>query len=278
MPSPSPLASVLRPALGQAKRTARRAGITRARLAAARMCCERTLASRAWSDGATRSRILCYHSVGTPEWGVNDVAPARFRRQLELALEGGWRFVPAEQIASGAAPGGSLAVTFDDGLTSVLTHAAPILRDLGIPWTVFVVAAWSDGDHGFGDGLILSWRQVEAAAAAGGTVGSHSYSHPNFATIPPDRADDELARSREVIAARTGIVTRDFAIPFGQSRDWTAAAHDAANRAGYRHVYAQAEDTRPGGTVARTFVTRFDGDRVFRAALHGAFDRWEEWR
>ena len=42
-------------------------------------------------------------------------------------------------------------------------------------------------------------------------------------------------------------------------------------------MFAQAEETRPAETVARTFVTRWDGDRVFRAALGGAFDRWEEW-
>jgi len=42
-------------------------------------------------------------------------------------------------------------------------------------------------------------------------------------------------------------------------------------------VYAQAEETRPAGTVARTFVTSFDADRIFRSLLGGAFDRWEEW-
>ena len=51
----------------------------------------------------------------------------------------------------------------------------------------------------------------------------------------------------------------------------------AANDAGYEIVYAQAEATRPEGTVARTFVTKFDGDRIFNALLKGKFDRWEEW-
>jgi hypothetical protein len=36
-------------------------------------------------------------------------------------------------------------------------------------------------------------------------------------------------------------------------------------------------ERRPPGTVPRTFITRFDNDRLFRAALGGAFDRWEEW-
>ena len=51
----------------------------------------------------------------------------------------------------------------------------------------------------------------------------------------------------------------------------------AAKDAGYELVYAQAEETRSTDTVARTFVTKFDGDRIFRALLKGKFDSWEEW-
>jgi hypothetical protein len=29
--------------------------------------------------------------------------------------------------------------------------------------------------------------------------------------------------------------------------------------------------------VPRTFITQFDDRRLFRAALEGAFDAWEEW-
>jgi len=76
---------------------------------------------------------------------------------------------------------------------------------------------------------------------------------------------------------RLGIAPTTFAIPLGQSNNWSAANTAAAREAGYTTIYAQAEETRPAGTVARTFVTCWDGDRVFKAALGGAFDRWEEW-
>ncbi len=262
--------------LSSGKRAARRAGVTRARVASARMCCERTaLAVR--PRHAVRSRILCYHSVGTPGWGVNDVTPARFERQLRLALADGWRFVPPSAIADGSAGPGTLAVTFDDGVASVLTGAAPILRELNIPFAVFVVSDWSDGNHAFGEGTILGWREVEALAAMGAEIGSHSVNHPNFRDLSPGEAAEQLEASRETIAARTGIDARSFAIPFGQSGNWTFAASEAAARTGYTTLYAQAEETRFPGTAPRTFVTRFDGDRIFRAALGGAFDRWEEW-
>src|SRR5688572_3462037 len=110
-------------------------GIRRKDVAAARMCCERHwLASFGRSRNRKIGRILCYHTVGQPEWGVNDVTPADFRRQIETALKAGHRFVHASEIASNGGQPNDLAITFDDGLKSVLTHAAPILKDYNLPW------------------------------------------------------------------------------------------------------------------------------------------------
>jgi peptidoglycan/xylan/chitin deacetylase (PgdA/CDA1 family) len=257
----------------------RRAG-ARKRVATARVCCERNLMAR-WprhSGSSDRPRILCYHAVGTPSWGVNDLQADRFRRQLEHALDSGRRFVPALQIASGCGSPGDLAVTFDDGLASVASNAAPVLKDLGIPWTMFVVTDWADGRSPWSDdGLFLGWRDIECLAARGANIASHSVTHPYFRYLSRETAAIELARSRETLRQRTGIDTAEFAIPMGQSSDWTIEFQAVARSAGYRYVYAQSEELRTPGTIARTFVTRFDNDRVFEAAINGRFDHWEEW-
>jgi peptidoglycan/xylan/chitin deacetylase (PgdA/CDA1 family) len=221
--------------------------------------------------------VLAYHSVGSWQWGVNDVPPLRFRQQMLTALALGYRFAPSSSVADavdGAPP--LLAVTFDDGLRSVLDHAAPVLCDLGIPWTVFVVTSWVDGRHPTAAELMLTWTDLERVIAMGGRVGSHSVSHADFGRLSPAEAEDELGRSREAIRRRLGATVREFAIPFGLSRNWSPAAATAAAAVGYTHVYAQSEDRRPARTIARTFISRHDSQRVFRAALSGAFRRWEE--
>lgn len=266
------------PAAHPVKRVLRAAGLRRSRAAAVRMCCERNVMTALHRrNAAPRSRILCYHSVGTPEWGNNDVSPRRFREQLESALHLGYRFVPASIIANGAGAPKDLAVTFDDGVRSVATNAAPILRELGIPWTLFVVTAWADGHAPFHPEQLLGWREVERLANDGATIASHSVTHPNFGRLAPDSVVQELEASRRTLESRLGILTAEFAIPMGQSADWTQHAMDAATSAGYTTVYAQSEERRAPGTVARTFVTRWDRPAIFRAALGGAFDRWEEW-
>lgn len=251
----------------------------RRHIAAARMCCERhILASVGRQRKRWIGRILCYHSIGQGGvTGVNDVTPAQFRRHIEMALEAGYRFVPASQIAATGGGEKDLAITFDDGWRSVLTEAAPILKDYNLPWTFFPVSEWSDARHWFAENTVMSWRDIETLLAGGAEMGSHSATHPDFGQIDLPQMIDELGGSRDLFEKRLGFAPETFAIPLGQSTNWRAESEKAARDAGYSVIYAQAEETRPAGTIARTFVTKFDGDRIFKALLKGKFDRWEEW-
>ncbi|MGI5125249.1 polysaccharide deacetylase family protein [Pseudonocardia sp. CA-107938] len=241
---------------------------------------ERQAIARTTKKTTPTSRILCYHTVGMPKMGINDVSLRRMEAQLAAAKDAGYRFVPARELADvdQAVPVAGdmrLALTFDDGFRSILTTVAPLLRDLDIPWTAFVVSGFADGRKGHED--FLDWAEIEKLAGDGVTIASHSVTHPNFSTLTPRQIVDEIQQSRIALRERIGIETTEFAIPFGQSGNWPVEAQSAAIEAGYDTVYAQSVERRSPGTVARTFVTKFDDDRIFRAALAGAFDRWEEW-
>lgn len=262
----------------QVKSLAKAAGLERRHVAAARMWGERNfLATFGKKRLKPQGRILCYHSIDEPEMGVNDVSERQFRTQIELALKNGYAFVEPARIARGLGSSQDLAITFDDGRKSVATQAARILAEYGIPWTLFVVTDWTDRKDSEPQSPILAWRDLERLAADGVEIGSHSRTHPDFGTIDKRYLADELSGSRKIIAERLGFAPASFAIPLGQSMNWTAAAAAAARDAGYEIIYAQAEETRPADTVPRTFVTHFDEPRVFGALLDGVFDRWEEW-
>ncbi|MFC5952453.1 polysaccharide deacetylase family protein [Pseudonocardia lutea] len=225
--------------------------------------------------GTGVGRILAYHSIGTESWGVNDVRPTDFERHLQVAVDEGWTFAtPAEVLA--APERKQLAITFDDGATSVLDNAVPVLRHHGVPATMFVVSGWADGGHDAGYAHVLDWAGLARLEAAGVTLASHSASHPDFGRLDAAAAERELVGSRTRLEAMLGHEVDEFAIPFGQSANWTPEAGAIASRV-YRTVYAQAVDTRPAGTIPRTFITQIDRPLIFRAALSGAFDSWEEW-
>jgi len=261
------------------KKLVQRTGLRRQHLEAARMYGERHALATVtpFRRPRERGRMLCYHSVGQPEFGVNDVTPSRFRRQIELALEQGFRFVaPAEIARTGGGPN-DLAISFDDALKTVLTEADPILREFSIPYSVFIVSEWSEQKLDWQKTAVLGWDELARMAADGVELGSHSATHRDFGEIDVERAKGEFELSRKTIEQRLGFAPEAFAIPFGQSQNWNEAADQAARAVGYSTIYAQAEETRPPGTIPRTFVTHFDDDRIFKAVLRGAYDRWEEW-
>lgn len=260
------------------KKLVQMTGLQRRHIEAARMYGERhALASIPNRRARDRGRILCYHSVGQPEFGVNDVSPARFRRQIELALSQGYRFVPPAQIALNGSGPKDLAISFDDALKSVLTEADPVLREHNIPYSVFIVSEWSEQKEDWCKTGVLGWDELKDMHAAGVELGGHSATHRDFGYVDLPRIQDEFTRSRATMQERLGFTPSTFAIPFGQSANWSPVADKAAREAGFDVIYAQAEETRPPGTIARTFVTHFDDDRIFKALLGGAYDRWEEW-
>ncbi|MGE0598382.1 MAG: polysaccharide deacetylase family protein [Dehalococcoidia bacterium] len=220
----------------------------------------------------TGGRVLSYHSTGTPSWGVNDVAALDFIAQVKDARRAQYRFCDIHDIAAGTAGPKDLALTFDDGLKSILA-VTPFLEDEAIPYTVFVVSGWPDSHPD----TFLTWSDLEGLMARGATIGSHSVSHSNFHGLSPVERESELGESRKVIGQRLGITPDLFAIPFGRARDWSPDCTGLAHAAGYATVFGQSEIRTPVGTVGRSFICRFDGLRQFRAVLDGRFDNWEEW-
>jgi peptidoglycan/xylan/chitin deacetylase (PgdA/CDA1 family) len=186
--------------------------------------------------------VLCYHGISATWPDPLAVAPDRLRSQLARLLRRDWRATTFSEAV--ARPGGrTLAVTFDDGLRSVFRHALPVLRELGIPATVFTPTgfvergapfAWPEIEHWLGgehehelEGM--SWEELAELREAGWEVGSHSVSHARLTGLDDEALAAELRGSREAIEARLGPC-RSVAYPYSDVDDRVA---DAARAAGY---------------------------------------------
>lgn len=66
------------------------------------------------------------------------------------------------------------------------------------------------------DDLMMTGTQVRALRAAGMQIGAHTVSHPILATLQPQQAADEIARSRDVLQALLGEKVGLFAYPNGK--------------------------------------------------------------
>ena len=97
-----------------------------------------------WCGGSTRLPVLMFHHLSDNPNPVTTVTPERFREQLTAVKEAGYNAVTVQQVIAYAEEGAPLPdkpilITLDDGYTSNLDLAAPILEELGMCATIFVI-------------------------------------------------------------------------------------------------------------------------------------------
>ncbi|HVY61530.1 MAG TPA: polysaccharide deacetylase family protein, partial [Planctomycetota bacterium] len=91
--------------------------------------------------------VLCYHAV-SQTWPADlSVRPDAFRAQLAKLVGRGYRGATVTQALLQPRTGKTVCVTFDDAYASVLTEAFPILRELGLPATVYAPSVFVGSDE-----------------------------------------------------------------------------------------------------------------------------------
>jgi peptidoglycan/xylan/chitin deacetylase (PgdA/CDA1 family) len=127
-----------------------------------------------------------------------------------------------------------ISFTFDDGLASAATQAAPTLAKYGLSGTDYVstgcvgMSTAPNTCHANVDALYMTWAQIQALQnTSGWEIGAHTVSHPclvsSAAQDPSDcpvtaltaaQVTQELTASKASLAAN-GITATDFASPYG---------------------------------------------------------------
>ena len=243
----------------------------------------------ALADGNLPRGVLVYHRIvdsvpglPTPTWNV---PPGRFRRQMEGLRKRGAQFTTVTEVLRGA---DAVAVTFDDVFGSVVTHALPILRSLGIPSSVFVASAhvgrdrlafddWAARDRAPVHATRSATRAELAALVGDGLVevGAHTHTHGDFRGRP-DAFEADL---RENVAwlAELGVERPLFAFPYGRTAFGYAGGElsQRARQSGVRcglTTDAQAPDWDADPfAFPRTNAYAWDTGRTLAAKLRGHY-------
>lgn len=188
--------------------------------------------------------ILLYHHVTNEPFNGNEISmisPYDFRLHMTaikvnytpISLRQYYEYVNCTD-ASVTIPDDPIIVTFDDGYLSNYELAFPILKELEIPATIFVVTD-TVGEMAGGGKVNYShftWEQAKEMEDSGLIeIQSHTVNHAALATLDTNQLVLELRKSKYDIEKNLGRECDMIAFPYGSYND---AVLSAAERAGYK--------------------------------------------
>jgi peptidoglycan/xylan/chitin deacetylase (PgdA/CDA1 family) len=194
---------------------------------------------------------------------VYSVAPSVFAGQLAWLVANGYRTVRLDEC--GISTDRRIVLSFDDGDISNLAVALPLLREHGMVAEFFVTSDF------VGRPGMLSAGDVRALADAGMGVQSHGRTHRFLEDLEDDALRGELVESKLRLEALSGREVTALAFPGGRGGQ---REHDAAVRAGYRHVLG----SEPGVNRNKCHSERYQRIAVKRDMTMEAFGCMVAWR
>lgn len=168
-----------------------------------------------------------------------------------------------------------IALTFDDGYQDVYTYAFPILKDLSIPATFFLITNYLDGQNTWDVNLgwikyhHLTCDNVTELIQNGWEVGSHGISHRILAGMSTEAMRAEIRSSKLILESHFNTNVRYFCTPFGKLNRKVISE---AQSAGYQGIcgffpFKYYKGTPPDFIVLRLAVYSFDTLRALERKL-----------
>lgn len=215
-------------------------------------------------------RILIYHQVGVKFGREMEVSTETFTKQLDWMQTYGEIVDLETAIERRGEPGADklFVLTFDDGFVDVYENAFPLMKDRGIPFTLYLttrpIETGQPLDPRYPDARPLTWDQVnEMHARSLATVGAHTHTHLDVRNASPDQIRDELDRSDSAIASNVGHMPKHFAYPWG----WWSVAADPLVRERYVSAAVGGGVSVESHRLSRVPVQHADRLFLFRRKL-----------
>jgi len=221
-----------------------------------------------------RGVVLAYHSVLPKEREL-------FAQQMDKLLQKATP-VRADAALLPTNTGRFVAVTFDDGLESILENALPELRKRSIPATLFIVTDMlgrgRDWEHLGGEDtraeMVMTREQLCALPLDLIDIGSHSMSHPLLPKVSPEKMREEMLGSKLKLEQMLNRKVKLFSFPYG---GFNQAVIDECKSAGYERAFTAlpvfAYSTPGEFETGRVSTHPTDWPLEYRMKLLGAY-RW----
>lgn len=211
--------------------------------------------------------VLYYHSIDPSESNEVILSPQKLKAQLQYIKDSGYTTLTMTELNDYISkhtpiPEKSIVITFDDGYKDNYTNAFPILKELDMKATIFVITSVID------DGYYLSKNEIKELSDYGIDIQSHTVKHLHLNTLSYEEQLQELKSSKETLEAITNKPVISVAYPFGDHDENTLKAAKAAGYTlGFLTDKGLAKPTSQSISLNRIYVSSAYSMDTFKERL-----------
>lgn len=166
------------------------------------------------------------------------------------------------------------SITYDEGVSDLLTHALPIHREFGIPGHVAFVSSQlgiprNVPGSSYHDMMTLSPEQMKGLMAEGWGASCHSMTHVG---VTHENAQEEVVEARKLLADKLGVEIPIFTVPGSNSGH--PPAIKVAQAAGYHAIFTIYDKVNTLDTDL-LWLGRTPLHTEYPGPFYSAFDPWK---
>jgi peptidoglycan/xylan/chitin deacetylase (PgdA/CDA1 family) len=192
-----------------------------------------------------RIPALIYHDISNLMYDDYALSPVSFSSQMEWLYASGYQTLPATDVEQFLKNGAGRAVmlTFDDGDTSFMDYAFPLLKDYGFKATINIIGH-AVNNHTLIDRQrpVLSWDECRYLLSSGLVdIGCHSYALHSPGGVLSDAygaIEKDLALFQETYERELGKRCAVLAWPYGI---YDKKCIEIARHAGFSYILTSRE-------------------------------------
>jgi peptidoglycan/xylan/chitin deacetylase (PgdA/CDA1 family) len=223
--------------------------------------------------------ILCYHSIDEHEKRYS-VTPKTLEEHIKILLSMK-RIITLEEMLTGTKESlkNTVALTFDDGYSTMVSDVMPIMFKYSIKPTLFII-----GEHEYEkiqglnkDQPLLSKKDILFLKNAGWEIGFHTKSHKNLTTLFIDDLKREVIENKKELENELGINFRYFSYPYGLVSN---QVKDIVREAGFEAAVTTSCDTVKLDdklALSRIPIEHTISPKLFRVLITQTGIIWQEW-